>query len=127
LYRHGLLRIAAQRARCVGLSAQALNGVGNCRLIGRESIPDCGVIVNVLRHHVEDLRKIYECDECGIETLLLRGIGEGRSGQVRICPEPIVNIQDLLRIRRSCHDLRQQRVGIQCDRRQQLIQLFWTK
>lgn len=114
-YRHGLLRVAAQRARCIGLGAQALNGVGDTGLIGREGVPDCGVVINVLRHHVENLREIYECDECRIETLLLRRIGEGRSSQVRICSEPIVNIEDLLRVCRCCHDLRQQRVWIKCD------------
>lgn len=127
LHRHGLLRIAAQRPGCVGLSAQALNRIGDSCLIGREDVPDCGVVVNVLRHHVEDLRKIYECDECGVEPLLLGGIGERGPAQVRICRQPIVYVQDLLGTRRGCHHLRQQRVWIECDRRQQLIQLLRSK
>ena len=81
LYRHGLLLIAAQRARRVGLSSQALNRICDRSLIGREGVPDGGVVVNVLSHHVEDLWEIYECDECGVETLLLRRIGEGCSRQ----------------------------------------------
>jgi hypothetical protein len=85
LYGHGLLLIAAQRARGVGLRSQALDGICHPCLIGREGIPDGGVVVNVLRHHVEDLREIYERDECGVETLLLRRIGEGRSRQAWIC------------------------------------------
>ena len=124
LHGHGLLLIAAQRARGVSLSSQALNGICNPRLIGSEGIPDGGVVVKVLRHHVEDLREIHECDECGVKTLLLRRIGEGCSRQARICRQPIVNVQDLLRVCRSGHYLRQQRVRIQRDGGQQLIQLL---
>jgi hypothetical protein len=127
LYRHGLLLIAAQRARGVGLTSQALNGICHPCLIGREGIPDGGVVVNVLCHHVEDLREIYECDECGVETLLLRRIGEGGSRQARICRQPIINVQNLLRVGRSRHYLRQQRVRIQGDGRQQLIQLLGSE
>ena len=124
---HGLLRIAAQRACCVGLTAQTLNGICDSCLVRREGIPDRGIVVDVLRHHLENLREIYECDECRIETLLLRRIREGRSSQVWICRQPIVNVEDLLRVGRSRHDLRQQRVWIKRDGRQQLIQLLWRK
>ena len=127
LYRHRLLRIAAQRACRIGLTAQALNGICDSRLIRREGISDRGVVVDVLRHHVDNLREIYECDECGVETLLLCRIGESCSRQVGVGRQPIVDVEDLLRVCRSCHDLRQQRVRIQCDRGQQLIQLFRTK
>jgi hypothetical protein len=61
-----------------------LNGICDCRLISREGIPDGSEVVNVLRHHVQDLRKIHECNECGVETLLLRRVGEVCSCQARV-------------------------------------------
>jgi hypothetical protein len=124
---HGLLLIAAQRARRVSLSSQALNGICDRCLIGRESVADCGVVVNMLRHHVEDLREIYERNECGVETLLLRRIGEGCSRQAGICRQPIVNVQNLLRVGCGRHHLRQQRVRIERYRRHQLIQLLGSE
>jgi len=127
LHGHGLLLIAAQRARRVGLSSQALNGICDRSLIGGEGVPDCGVVVDVLSHHVEDLWEIYQCDECRVEPLLLRRIGEGRSRQARIRRQPVIHVQDLLRVCRSCGYLRQQRVRIQCHWRQQLIQLLGGK
>jgi len=74
-----LLLIAAQRARRVGLSSQALNRICDGSLIGGKGAADGSVVVNVLGHHIEDLGEIYECDECGVKTLLLRRIGEGCS------------------------------------------------
>jgi hypothetical protein len=39
-------------------------------LIGQKRLPDGGVIVHVIRHHLQHLRKIYQRDERWIESLL---------------------------------------------------------
>ena len=124
LHHHLLLRSAAQRTRRVGLSAKPLHGSGNCCLVGRKCLTDGGIVVHVLRHHLQHLRKIHQSDKRRIESLLLRRIGECRSGQSLIVLQPIVDIQNLLRIRRGCRDLGEQGIRIERYRRQQLVQLL---
>jgi hypothetical protein len=71
LYLDLLLRIAAKRARSIRLSPQPLNRSSNRSLIGQKRLPEGCVIVDVLRHHSQHVRKIYQRDKCRIESLLL--------------------------------------------------------
>lgn len=75
LHLYSLLRIASQRPGRIGLSSQPLNRVGHSRLISRERLTDRGVVVDVLRHHRQHLRKIRQRDKRGIESLSLRCVG----------------------------------------------------
>jgi hypothetical protein len=70
-----LLRITAKRTGGISLSSQPLNRVRDRRLIRRKCLPDGGIIVDMLRHHIQHIRKINQCDKCRIESLLLRCIG----------------------------------------------------
>jgi hypothetical protein len=79
-------------------------------------MPNGGIIVDVLRHHLQHLRKIYQCDKRGIESLLLRRVRQLSPVQIKVLLQPVINIKNLLRIRRSSSDLRQQRIGIKRDR-----------
>jgi hypothetical protein len=118
-----LLRRAAQRSRRVGLRTQPLNRRRHLRLIRRDSTPERSVVVDILGHHLDHRRKVCKCDKSRIETLFLRSIRQPRSAQALIQSQPVVDIQNLLRIRRSRRNLRQQRVRIERYRRQQLIEL----
>lgn len=115
LYLH--FRIAAQGARGVGLCTQPLHRGTDGGLIRSESRTDCGVIVHVLRHHVNHLRESNECYEGGIKPLGLRAIGQRSAGEVRIGLQPVINVQDFLRIGRGRSDLCQQRIRIKSDGR----------
>jgi hypothetical protein len=53
----------------------------------------------VLRHHLQHLRKIHQRNERRIESLLLCRVGERRAGQPLIVLQPVIDIQNLLRIR----------------------------
>jgi hypothetical protein len=75
-------------------------------------------------HHLQYVRKSDEGDKRGIISLLLRGIGKRSSGEARILRQPVRNVEDLLRIRRSRCDLGQQRIRIERDWRQQLVELL---
>lgn len=79
LHLNGLLRVAAQRPSGVGLRAKPLNRVGHGALITGEGFADGGIIVNVLRHHLEHLREVHQGNEGGVESLLLRGVGQRRA------------------------------------------------
>jgi hypothetical protein len=119
-----LLLTAAQSARVVCLGPQTLDRSRDRTLIRRECIADGRVVVDVLRHHIQHLRKIDQRYKCRIKSLLLSRIGQCRARQRRILRQPVVYIQNFLRIRRGCRDLRKQRIGIKRNRRQQLIQFF---
>jgi hypothetical protein len=119
-----LLRIAAKRTGGISLSPQPLNRLSNCSLIRRKCLPDGGIIVDILRHHVQDVREIYQRNKCRIEPLLLRCIGQRCARQPGVLLQPGINIQNLLRIRRCGGDLREQRIRIKSNRGEQLVQLF---
>jgi hypothetical protein len=118
-----LLRRAAQRSRRVGLRTQPLNRRRHLLLIRRDSSSNRSIVVDVLGHHLDHGRKVGKRDKGRVETLLLRRIRQCCSAQALIQRQPVIDIQNLLRIRRSRRNLRQQRVGIKRYRRQQLIKL----
>jgi len=93
-------------------------------LIGRKGLPDRGIIVNVLRHHIQHLRKTGQRDKRRIESLFLCCVGERRSFEVRILLQPVIHIDNFLWIGRCGCDLSQQRIGVKRNRSQQLIQLL---
>lgn len=124
LHFYRMLRVAAQRSGRVGLRPKPLNRICHCALVAHEFVADCGIVVNVLRHHLEHLREVHQSNERGIKSLLLRGVGERRSREARIGEEPVIHVQNFLRIGRCGHDLRKQRIRIQRNRRQQLVQLL---
>jgi len=124
LYLDGLVLVVFKRASSIGLLPEALHGVHNRSLVCCEGLTYRGIVVDVLRHHVENLRKVDQRNECRIESLSLRRIGERLSAQTRVLMKPIVNIEDLLRIGRRRTDLREQRVRVKSDGREQLIELI---
>ncbi len=119
-----LLGTAAQRARSIGLCPQTLDGRRNLALIGRDRRPNRGIVVDVLSHHLDYLGKARQGDEGWIKTLLLGSRRQLRHAEVLVLPQPVIEIQDLLRIGRRRRNLRQQSIGIKRNRRQQLIQLL---
>jgi hypothetical protein len=119
-----LLLIAAQRSCGIGLGAQTLDGSSYFRLIGCHSLPNGGVVVDVVRHHLEHGREGDQSDEGRIEPLLLGGIGERGAGEVRVLRKPVGDVQNLLGVGGSRCDLGQERVGIECDRGEELIELL---
>jgi len=122
LHLYLLLRGAAQGACVIGFIPQALDRSRHRSLIRSEGLADGGIVVDIFRHHLEHLRKIHQRNECRIESLLLRCIGQGRTRQRRILRQPVIHIQNFLRIGSCRRDLRKQRVRVKRNRRQQLIQ-----
>jgi hypothetical protein len=77
----------------------------------------------MLRHHLQHLREIHQRDKCRIESLLLRGIRERSASQAGVLLQPVVDVQDFLRVGGRGCDLSQQGVRIKSDWGQELIQL----
>jgi hypothetical protein len=70
----------------------------DCSLIGRKGGADRGIVVDVLGHHVEHARKIHQRNKRRIKSLLLRCIRQCDIGESRVLRQPVVDIQDFLRI-----------------------------
>jgi hypothetical protein len=51
---YSLLLVGAEGSGGVGLTAEALDGSGYFGLIGGHGLADRGVVVDVVRHHLED-------------------------------------------------------------------------
>jgi hypothetical protein len=81
LHGNGLVLITLKRAPGISLLTQALHRVHDHALIRGESVADRGIVVDVLGHHVDDLRKIHQCNEGRIKALCLGSIGERLSSQ----------------------------------------------
>jgi hypothetical protein len=69
-------------------------------------LSDGGVIIHILRHHVDHFRKVNQRDKRRIESRGLRRIGECCARQVGIGLQPVIHIQNFLRIRRRGRNLR---------------------
>jgi hypothetical protein len=101
-----LLRGAAQRTRCIGLGPQTLDGCRYLPLIRSDGRSDRGIVVDILRHHLDHVGKAHQRDECRIKPLLLGGGGQLRYRKVLVLPQPVGHIQNFLRVGGSSRDLR---------------------
>jgi len=124
LHFHLILVVAAQRAGSIGLRAQTLNRSRDRRLVRRKCVADGGVVVDVLRHHGDDLGKIYQGYERWIEARRLRRVGERGAAEIGILLQPVIHVENFLRIGAGSGDLREQRIRIERDRSEQLVQFF---
>ena len=128
LIRGGLLHFylilvaAAQRARSIGLSAQPLNRSGDRRLVRRKRGADRRVVVNILGHHGDNLRKIHQRYERWIESRSLRRVSARLAAEIGILQQPVVHIENFLRISAGSGDLRQKGIRIERDWSEQLVQ-----
>jgi hypothetical protein len=116
-----LLWIGAEGSGGVSLAAQALDGSGDFGLIGGHCLPDGGVVVDVVGHHLKHGGEGDEREEGGIEALLLRGVGEIGAGEMRVLREPVGDVENFLWVCGSGCDLREELVGIEGDWREELI------
>ena len=70
------------------------------------------------------MRKIHQRDKRWIESRRLCGIGERGSGEIGILLQPVIHVENFLRIGAGSGDLREQRIRIERDRSEQLVQFF---
>src|SRR5271166_6594587 len=78
----------------------------------------------ILIHHAQQPTYLCEGLYTGIPRLGIDRLGEGISLQIGMLLQPPVRFDDLRRISRRGQDLRDQRIRIQRDRRDQLLQLL---
>jgi hypothetical protein len=101
-----LLWPALQCTGLISVLTQNLNCIHDGCLIRLKGSADRRVVIDVLRHHVDDLRKVHQGEERWIEALRLSRIHERLSAQPRILPEPAIDVKNLLRVGGGRRDLR---------------------
>jgi hypothetical protein len=77
------------------------------------------VVIQALQNVGEHHQGLY----ARVPILLLRGLGETRSGEAGTPLEPLISLHHFQRIRAGHHDLAQQRVRVERDGRHQVIEL----
>jgi hypothetical protein len=87
-------------------------------------LPNRGIVVDILRHHLQHVGEGHQRNEGRVEALRLRGVRQLTAAQAGIVGKPVGDIENLLRIGRRGRDLRQQGIGIQRDGREKLIELL---
>ena len=70
------------------------------------------------------MREAEECDEGGIEALLLGRIDKRIAGQSLVLLQPAAHVENFLGVGGSGVNLGDQRIGIEGDGREQLIELL---
>jgi hypothetical protein len=127
LHRNRLVLIAIQSTSSKRILPKRLNSRHHRLLIIPEHIPQCGIVIHIRRHHLHDGRKVHQRNKRRIEPMLLRRIRQRLPLQIAILMHPVIHIQNLLRVRRSCAYLRHQRIWKQRKRSHQLLQLILRK
>ena len=117
------LLVGAQRPRLISALAQVLHRIHHLPLLAEESLPQRAHPVVVGGHLREHLRKGGQRLHARIPAAALRRLHSVVALQPRVRLRPARGIGDLLRISRRHQDLREQRVGIQRNRREHLVEL----
>ena len=124
LRRHRLLRRALEVAGGRGLGAQALHGIGHVLLLRDHRVADLLGPVELVVHHLEDLRKRRQRLDADVPVLVLDRGHRRIALEIGIGLRPARRLDDFERIARGHQRLRQQGIGIQRDRRQHLVELL---
>ena len=119
-----LLLAALQVARVLRLGSQTLHGVHDVLLLREEGVAQLLRPVELLVHHRQHVRKRDQRLHGRIPGLLLHLLRNGVALDLRMLLGPARGLHDLERIGRGHEDLRQQRVRIQRDGCDDLLQLF---
>ena len=124
LLRHGLLRRGLEVAGGLRLGAQPLDGGGHIGLLGDHRVAHLLGPVELAVHHRQDLRKGHERRHADVPALVLDRSEGGVALEAGIVLRPARRLDHLQRIARRHQGLRQQRIGIEGNRRQQLVELL---
>ena len=123
LRRHRLLRRGLERTRGLRLRPQSLDRGRDVGLLGDHRVADLLGPFELAVHHRQDLREGDQRRDAGVPALVLDGSQRGIAREIGIVLGPARRLDDFQRIGRRHQDLRQQRIGIERDRRQELVEL----
>ena len=113
-----------QIAVIFGFEAHALDRVHHVRLLRQKRIAQIGGPLDVFHHLRDDVRQPCQPLDAGIPVFLCDCVGERLVFQVLVLGYPLLELDQLQRIGGCGQNLRQQRVGVQRDGRNQAISLI---
>ena len=124
-FRRDLLLLGVlERALRDGLGAQRLRGRHHFLLLRQEGVAELLRPVELLAHHRQHLRKHGERLDRRVPGLALQRVFQRLALEARVRLHPPLRGDDFERIRRRHQHLREKRVRIERDGREQLVELF---
>jgi hypothetical protein len=115
--------VRGQRPRGIGARAQELDRVHHLRFLVQHRVAEAPRPVEVLIEPGQEIRERHERLDAGIPLTIRDGSDGVLTLEVGILPRPARGFDDFQRIRGGDQDLGQQRIRIQRDRRQHLVEL----
>ncbi len=105
------------------LRAHPLHRAHHIGLLSEERVPKVGRPADIVGQQVERIRKRDQRLDARVPILLAGGFHARRSLKLAVLAHPLMCLNDLQRIRAGGQHLAEQRVRVQRDRRDQVIQL----
>ena len=121
---HELLLVRRQQSRAHGALTLALNGVHDVLRLGQERVPEIDRPREVPVQHAEHRREDDERLNARVPGLILGRVRERGALQARIGLQPPIGLDDLERIGGRGENLGDERVGVERDRRDQIVELL---
>jgi hypothetical protein len=124
---HRLLFCGLQVALRLRLGAESLDGVHDVLLLRQKRVAQLQSHVELLAHRGQDLGKVHQRLHTWVPTLRLQGLGQGLTFQGLVGLGPTIRLHHLQGIRGRHQNLRHQRVRIERDGRDELLDFLWLK
>jgi hypothetical protein len=83
--------------------------------------------LNIARHPLNNIWKLYQTLDAGVPRLLCHRVRQRFALQILIVIHPLLKLNDFQWISRSGESLRQKRIGVERDRRNERVQLLRGK
>src|SRR5262249_30774449 len=93
-------------------------------LLCQKSVSEVGCPLDVIGQSLDDVRQSCQALNACIPTLLLHCVCESFVLQILVLSEPLVQLNQLERVGRSCQHLREQRIGIERNGSNKRIELI---
>jgi hypothetical protein len=116
-----------QIACTLSLCTQPLDCVHHVRLLCQECVSKVRRPLDVARHPLNHVRKLYQWLDAWVPRLLGHSVRQRFALQILVVIHPLLKLNYFERIGRSGESLRQERIGVQRDRRNQRIELLRLK
>ena len=119
-----LLRRGLEAAVALRPAAHSLDGGHNVSLLGEEGVAQVRGPAHVAIEHGHYVGKRDHGLDAGVPVLLLGGVHQLLAAQIAMVLKPLLELDDFERVGGGSEHLREKRVGIQCDRSYQIIQVL---
>jgi hypothetical protein len=96
-------------------------------LLCQKRVPQVGRPLDVARHPLHHVRKLNQTLDTGVPGLLCHRVCQRFALQILIVIHPLLKLDYFQWISRSGEGLRQKRIGVECDRSNERIQLLRWK